>query len=132
MCVALLAESDQLHLYSHLSIPHGPMPRSKLETTRAFLAKGRQAKWMPKAMEHRFTNRAKAKSRVTPYLHKPTPGIPPAPVHLYGSDNLVSHHAYQWDPTTTMGAHFRPERHSVVINGRLMQARSARTTDSGG
>ena len=49
--------------------------------------------------------------------------MPPPPVSAFGDPKLVARHAYKWDAKTTMAAHFRPDRHSVMIHGRPMQAR---------
>ena len=57
------------------------------------------------------------------YLNRPTPGKPPPPVSALGDPKLVAKHAYKWEPKTTMAAHFRPDRHTVMIHGRPMQAR---------
>ena len=57
------------------------------------------------------------------YLNRPTPGKPPPPVSAIGDPKLVARHAYKWEPPTTLAAHFRPDRHSVIIHGRPMQAR---------
>ena len=57
------------------------------------------------------------------FLNRPTPGKPPPPVSAIGDPKLVARHAYKWEPKTTMAAHFRPDRHSVMIHGRPMQAR---------
>ena len=54
-----------------------------------------------------------------------TPGIPPAPISAYGSNEAVGQHAYQWDPHTTLGAHPLPDMHSLMINGRPMQVSSS-------
>ena len=52
----------------------------------------------------------------------PTPGLPPAPPECYGKMENVAQHLYQWDPNTTMATHFVPDRHTMMINGRPMQA----------
>ena len=39
-----------------------------------------------------------------------------------GSQQAVAQHAYQWDSTTTMAANFRPDHHTMMRNGRPMQA----------
>ena len=54
--------------------------------------------------------------------HMPTPGVPPAPIRVYGNEKAVLAHAYQWGPNSVMGLHFRPDRHTVMIQGRPMQA----------
>ena len=57
------------------------------------------------------------------FLNRPTPGMPPPPVSAIGNPKLIARHAYKWDGHTTMAAHFRPDRHTCMINGRPMQAR---------
>ena len=54
----------------------------------------------------------------------PRPGVPPGPISVYGSNESVGQHAYQWCPHTTLGAHFMPDRHTMMIDGRPMQASS--------
>ena len=71
----------------------------------------------------RLGSKSKVQGMVHAYLNKPTAGSPPAPLHVYGSHSLVAHHMYRWDKEKTMAAHFRPDRHSIIINGRPMQAR---------
>ena len=56
------------------------------------------------------------------FLNMPTPGFPPPPVRAIGNQQAIAKHAYKWSGKTTMAAHFRPDRHSAMINGRPMQA----------
>ena len=91
--------------------------------TRDFLAKAKVPGWTAKASMTRLGSKSKVQGKVPAYRNKPTAGAPPAPLHVYGSDGLVAHHMYRWDKETTMAAHARPDRHSIVINGRPMQAR---------
>lgn len=57
-------------------------------------------------------------------VYFPTPGVPPAPITAYGKKEAVREHFYQWNPTTTAAMHFRPDRWTMMINGRPMQATS--------
>ena len=49
--------------------------------------------------------------------------MPPPPSEALGSQEAVARHAYRWDAATTMAAHFSPDNHTLMINGRPMQAR---------
>ena len=48
--------------------------------------------------------------------------MPSPPVSAIGNPKLIARHAYKWNGQTTMAAHFRPDRHTGMINGRPMQA----------
>ena len=57
-----------------------------------------------------------------PFVNKPTPGLPPPPAKLLGNEHKVAMHNYRWMKSTTIAAHFRPDRNTMMISGRPMQA----------
>ena len=82
-------------------------------------------KWYGKASQVRRDLHAKKETFPKPEQVSsvfPTPGVPPAPPKCYGKMETIAQHFYQWDPNTTMATHFLPERHTMMINGRPMQA----------
>ena len=98
-------------------------------TTSAFLAGTPQPPRMQRAKEVRqgiAEERTSDGLRPPPkrrFLHRPTASVPPPPWEAFRSHEGVARHAYRWDPQTTMAAHFRPDNHTMMINGRPMQAR---------
>ena len=100
-------------------------PKSgKLDVAR-YLDQAQKPEWTYKARAVR-DNLAFSKAKFPKHVFAfwPTPGVPPAPIQTYGIPDQVGQHVYQWDPATTMAAHFRPDRHTMMINGRPMQATS--------
>jgi len=88
-----------------------------------YLGSTAKPSWMAKAAATRdalLRNKANFPERILEDM--PTPGVPPAPIRVYGNEKAVLAHAYQWDPNSVMGLHFRPDRHTVMIQGRPMQA----------
>ena len=82
-------------------------------------------KWMEESRrvrDHLHEHKADFPQQVLAAM--PTPGIPPAPVDAYGRHESVAQHLYQWDPKTTKALHFQPQQHTMMINGRPMQASS--------
>ena len=106
--------------------PHIPTkPKSgKLDVAR-YLDQAAKPIWTYKARVVR-DNLAFSKAKFPKHVSAfwPTPGVVPAPLETYGIPDQVGQHLYQWDPSTTMAAHFRPDRHTMMINGRPMQATS--------
>ena len=41
----------------------------------------------------------------------------------FSKKQAVAHHAYQWNATTAMAAHSRPDRHTIIMNRRSMHAK---------
>ena len=54
----------------------------------------------------------------------PTLGVRLAPLSCYGREKQIALHLYQWDPHTTKALHFKPDRFTMMIDGRPMQASS--------
>ena len=104
-------------------------------TTSAFLAGTTQPPWMQKSKEVRqrmADERTDDGLRPPPnkrLLDRPTPSVPPRHPGAFGSQEAVARHAYRWDRGTTMAAHFRPDNHTVMINGRPMQAQKKNQLD---
>ena len=93
----------------------------------ALLAKTTEPPWAGLSRSARQTRARQWDERGRPAettrnLYRPTPGMQPPPVRVFGNPNAVAKHAYLWDPETTMAAHFRPDRHSSMIRGRPVQA----------
>ncbi len=88
-----------------------------------FLAKMKRPGWIQRAAAVRLQQHHKfgSISKAQPSKFFPTPGLPPH-LGLVGSDTLTALHHYHWAKETTMAAHFLPERHTQMINGRPMQA----------
>jgi len=83
---------------------------------------GKVPAWLAKARFARSEMQtSKARGTEKPFLNKPTPGYPPPPANVLGAEDLLMRHVYQWDPNNVMAAHFHPDRHTVIINGRPMQ-----------
>ena len=90
-----------------------------------FLEQKPKVGWMPKSMAARDAlklNKAGFPKRILKYM--PTPGVPPGPPKVYRSEEATAQHVYQWNPETTLAANFRPDRHTIMIQGRPMQAAS--------
>ena len=106
--------------------PHIPTkPKSGILDVARYLDQAQKPEWTYKARAVR-DNLAFSKAKFPKHVSAfwPTPGVPPAPIQTYGIPDQVGQHVYQWDPATTMAAHFRPDRHTMMINGRPMQATS--------
>ena len=105
-------------------------------TTSAFLAGTPQPPWMPRSREVRqgiAEERTSDGLRPPPkrrFLNRPTASVPPPPFTALGSQQAVARHSYRWDAETTMAARFRPDNHTLMINGRPMQARGTYLQDS--
>ena len=107
--------------------PHIPLkPKSGTLDVGAYLSANPAPDWSARARSTRMDKLAHAKApfpkQVSVYF--PSPGVPPAPISAYGKPKAVREHFYQWNPTTTTAAHFRPDRWTMMINGRPMQATS--------
>ena len=105
--------------------PDVPRHKSGHVNVGKFLAMKARPKWMEESRRVRddlHKNKAEFPKKVLAAM--PTPGIPPAPVDAYGRHESVAQHLYQWDPSTTQALHFQPEKHTMMINGRPMQASS--------
>ena len=94
----------------------------------ALLAQAPRPPWLLKASAERqaIADRWEHGGRpptTSRFLNRPTPGMPPPPVSAIGNPKLIARHANKWNGQTTMAAHFRPDRHTGMINGRPMQAR---------
>ena len=104
-------------------------------TTSAFLAGTTQPPWMQtnKEVRQRMADeRTDDGLRPPPnnrLLNRPTPFVPPPHPGAFGSHKSVARHAYGWGRDTTMAAHFRPDNHTVMINGRPMQAEKKNQQD---
>ena len=93
----------------------------------AFLANVAHPPWMENSSRVRDVIASQREHGLRPpkaprFAHRPTPGFPPPPLPALGSPAAIARHAYMWDGQTTLAAHFGPDRHTMMINGRPMQA----------
>ena len=101
------------------------LPSGRVDVGKVLLMKP-QPKWMAEARAARDEiHRNKEKFPHGKVLAVfPTPGLRVAPLEAYGNHEAVAQHLYQWDPSTTKALHFKPDRWTMMIDGRPMQASS--------
>ena len=98
-----------------------------MRSPRRFLATVAHPPWMEGSRREREVIASQREHGPRPplaarFANRPTPGFPPPPLPALGSQAAIARHAYMWDGKTTLAAHFGPDRHTMMINGRPMQA----------
>ena len=103
-----------------------PLPRrqsGQVDIAEYLLADGR-VPWLGKASSARdrsFYSKAAHPKKL--HRHLPTPGVQNLmDPKYYGNEEFVAHHAYQVNPKNVFPSQFAPERHTIMVDGRPMQA----------